>query len=166
MIHQKFINVNKFDLKIKNEHLTILTNVLKILWFWRNFETSFFFDYKFMILSKHHCFIRNCFTRFETQKIYDDFIAKIYIKMKKTLAIKKQKWINNDWINESSKMTTNIWMKMNRTLKILSIFSTFVFNSKTKNFQWTKEELIVQKWAKKIKNDLDNLTKMNSSYER
>ena len=166
MIHQKFISVNKFDSKIKNEHLTILTNVLKTLWFRRSLETSFFFDYKLMILSKHHCFIRDCFTKFETQKVYDDFIVKIHIEMKKTLAIKKQKWINNDRINESSKMTTNMWMKMNRTLKILNIFSTLAFNSKTKDLQWTKEELIVQKWAKRIKNDLNNLAKMNSLYER
>ena len=57
IIHQKFINVNKFNSKIKSEHLTILTNVLKTLWLRRNFETSFFFDYKLMILSKHYYFI-------------------------------------------------------------------------------------------------------------
>ena len=146
--------------------MIILTNVLKTLWFRRNLETSFFFDYKLMILSKHYCFIRDCFTKFETQKMYNNFIAKIHIEMKKTLAIKKQKWIDNDRIDEPPKMMTNMWMKMNRTLKILNIFSTFAFNSKTKDFQWTEKELIVQKWTKKIRNDLNNLTKMNSSYER
>ena len=44
-----------------------------------------------MILLKHYCFIQNYFMKFEMQKVYNDFTAKIYIKIKRTLAIKKQK---------------------------------------------------------------------------
>ena len=166
VVHQKLTSVDKPDPKIRSEHLATLANVLGTLWLRRSPETSSFFGYKLVVLPKHHCLTRDCPTGSETQKVYDDLTAKIHIEMKRTLATRKQKWIDSGRVGEPPKVAANMWMRMNRTLRILSTFPALASNSETKDLQWTGEELVVQKWAKRIRNDLGNLAEVDSPYER
>ena len=92
-----------------------------------------------MILSKHHYFIQNYFTKFETQKVYDDFIVKTHIEIKKTFAIKKK--MNKQRLNKRVVENDDEYINENKlNIENFKYFFDFRFQFNNERFSMNKKK--------------------------
>ena len=159
--HQKFFkkifekiksNEKEKHEKEKQNHLEMLSKILQTIWLRWNVETSRFFDHSLVMLSKHKHIILKCKISKASQRMFQTRIDKINQELRITIEKRRQIWQaerNNSLDKFYSTTTTNVWMRLNRKLRILSIFLALKNIDKTKNFEWTSAKITKNKWASK-----------------
>ena len=134
--------------KKKQNHIEMLSKILQTIWLRRNVETSRFFDHSLVMLSKHKHIILKCKISEASQRVFQTRIDKINQELRVTLEKRRQIWQvekNNNLDKFYSTTTTNVWMRLNRKLRILSIFSVLKNIDETKNLEWTSVEITKNK---------------------
>ena len=153
--------------KEKQDHIEMLSKILQTIWLRRNVETSRFFDHSLVMLLKHKYIILKCKISKVSQRMFQTRIDKINQKLRVTIEKRRQIWQaekNNSLDKLYSTTTTNVWMRLNRKLRILNIFSTLKNIDETKNLEWTSAKITKNKWTSK--NFESNHVIVKSSYSQ
>jgi len=165
-MHDCIVAEKETDQNIKNQHIRLLTDVLKTLWLKQSATQFLFFD-NFLtqvIVNTHYVINCSLFTRYN--ELVNSLLMIITDQLKKEHAVAKINWVNNSHIDSELSINVNNWMMKMQQLKVLSSFSQLKELDNIKSLVFSNIEDWERNWVHMKKKQLYELEECNFFYKK